>query len=530
MKLRLVASLCLALPLTAGTLHLTITDEHDAGTPARVYLTGPDGAPILPKGVVVYNKVRPDGQKEQHFLPNQGSIELDLPPGRYNLVIERGKEYLPHHEIIAVPPTGRLDWHVQLRRWVNMAARGWYSGDMHLHRPLNDMAVILKSEDLNTAVPITRWRPFARPVSSDPQLESVLSRIGPSGVIHSGQNRFFPVLNEELEPANAALLASRLGKHGTDIRYPMAAFGRRLIERGALVDSEKATQLELPVHAALGACNLIGLANNHFWRCGGYLGPWGAWPDNLLRRYPKTCAGFAMAGFEIYYALLNAGFTLSPSAGTASGVHPVPPGWSRVYVHVDGDLTPERWFDALESGHSFVTTGPMLLLTVDGHEPGEAISGGEFPRQVRAEIVMLSTKPVTHAEVVVNGSVHSVHLAAVAGSPRAYKGAVELTIKGSAWITARWLVESEKTCNLAHTAPVYIRNGDAPIPLKRHELQYLLGRTDALIKEVETGRQPDSGKPTTILTPGPGVKAETLRLFREARSIYAEKLRAATRR
>ena len=282
------------------------------------------------------------------------------------------------------------------------------------------------------------------------------------------------------------------------------------------------------VPAALGACNLVGLANNHFWRSGFYAGPWGAWPDHMLREYPKTCSRFAMAGFEMYYALLNAGFVLSPSAGSISGVHPVPPGWSRVYVHVDGKLTPKRWFDGVESGHSFVTTGPMLLLTVDGHAPSEEISGGAFPRRVRAEVTMLSTAPVTSAEVVVNGDVHPVPLVAVAGSPRTYKGSVELTIEGTAWLAARWLAENVHTCNLAHTAPVYIHNGDAPVPLKRRELQYLLGRTEALIKEVETGLQQDSGEPTTIVTPNAGVKEETLRLFREARAIYAEKHRTAS--
>ena len=36
--------------------------------------------------------------------------------------------------------------------------------------------------------------------------------------------------------------------------------------------------------------------------------------------------------FQNYYLLLNCGFRLRPTGGTASGVHPVPLGFGRVYV------------------------------------------------------------------------------------------------------------------------------------------------------------------------------------------------------
>ena len=45
---------------------------------------------------------------------------------------------------------------------------------------------------------------------------------------------------------------------------------------------------------------------------------------------------WALYGFANYYALLNCGFRLRPTGGTANGVHPVPLGFGRVYVRVDG--------------------------------------------------------------------------------------------------------------------------------------------------------------------------------------------------
>ena len=36
-------------------------------------------------------------------------------------------------------------------------------------------------------------------------------------------------------------------------------------------------------------------------------------------------------------------------------------------------MTFDGWFDAVKGGHTFVTTGPMLLLTVDGKRPGDTL-------------------------------------------------------------------------------------------------------------------------------------------------------------
>src|SRR5262245_56617889 len=83
-----------------------------------------------------------------------------------------------------------------------------------------------------------------------------------------------------------------------------------------------------------------------------------------------TERGWIDFGFRNYYALLNCGFRLRPTAGTASGVHPVPLGFGRVYVRLDGPLEARAWLRRLNAGRSFVTIGPMLLVTLDVHDPG----------------------------------------------------------------------------------------------------------------------------------------------------------------
>ena len=515
----------MSLTTAAGaTLSVRILDEHGAATPARVYLTDAAGAPSFAAGALVYEKTR--GVSEAHFVPRSGSFDIDLPAGAWRIVIERGKEYRPITDDINMPSAGRVERTYRLERWVRMNDRGWYSGDMHLHRPLSDIALLMDAEDLNVAIPITSWRRDIQPIAQDPDLQAFLARSDAQGALNPVPNRWFTVLNEELEPSASALLVSRLGKQGSALEYPLATYGRQLHERGALVDSEKATSLELPVIAALGGCDFVGLANNHFWRAGSYWAKahWGSWPERMPRHYPASCAGFAQAGFEVYSALLNMGLPLKLSAGSANGVHPVPPGWSRVYAHVPGAFSLERWFEAVQSGRTFVTTGPMLLLTVNGLEPGAQSHGLAFPLKVEVAVELLSAQPVKSVEIVVNGTPAPIELTP---NGAAYSGRRQITLQTSSWIAARWLSDHGETCDVAHTSPLYFWNGDQPIPVRRADAEYLIRSVDQLIQDVETARTEPGDATAVIVTTTPAQREQTLRQFRQAREFYLQKLAQA---
>lgn len=61
------------------------------------------------------------------------------------------------------------------------------------------------------------------------------------------------------------------------------------------------------------------------------------------------------------------------------GVHPVPLGYSQVYVHTGRKFDLKEWLRGLKAGRSFVTTGPVLFGTVDGKLPGEKFPFGNPP-------------------------------------------------------------------------------------------------------------------------------------------------------
>src|SRR5688500_13700437 len=113
---------------------------------------------------------------------------------------------------------------------------------------------------------------------------------------------------------------------------------------------------------------------------------------------------WTLYGFQTYYALLNCGFRLRPAAGTANGVHPVPLGFSRVYVHLSESFSFDAWMRGLAAGRSFVTTGPMMFAKVDGQWPGVIVTNQS--QDYRLDCTVISEQPLEAIELIVNGAVH----------------------------------------------------------------------------------------------------------------------------
>ena len=461
---------------------------------------------------------------EKHFFPPEGSFSIELPGNTYTLRIERGKQYLPIQDNFALPNSGKVEKEYRLQLWVKMANRGWYSADMHAHVSLRDVPVLLDGEDLNVLLPITMWRVSFVPAYQDPLLEEILAKADSSGVVQVAKNRWFTPVNEELESDESAILLSRLGRKPLALEFPFEQMAERAHAQGGLVDSEKATSVELPAIAGLGGIDFVGLANNHFWRSSCYTGPWGVWPDHAQQKYAETCEGFARAGFDIYYALLNLGVPVKLSAGSAHGVQPTPLGWSRIYVHVDGAFTAENWFKALNMGRSFVTTGPMILLQVNGLEPGEEYRGGQFPLHIQADLTVESTEPIASAEIVVNGKPVSVAMSRDENNKYSFHGKTSLVLTRSSWVAARYMAPRGNTLALAHTSPIYFWNQSQPIPTTPQDAEYILARIESLIRETQAGKGENGSDSTSNIFDNEETRKKTLTYLELAKKAYEAKL------
>src|SRR5262249_5492025 len=91
-----------------------------------------------------------------HFVC-PGTVQLELPPGKYTYEIERGPEYRLATGSCALKDKGEEKVSVKLERLVEMAAEGWWCGDLHVHRPVADIELLMQAEDLHVAPVITWW-------------------------------------------------------------------------------------------------------------------------------------------------------------------------------------------------------------------------------------------------------------------------------------------------------------------------------------------------------------------------------------
>src|SRR5262249_45635085 len=103
----------------------------------RVYLTDRSGKPMTPQNVLAYHK----GQEDHFIVP--GQISVELPPGHYRVHAERGPEHRPASVELDLRAGERRQVKLHPERWIDMNARGWYSGDLHNHRNINEIPTLL---------------------------------------------------------------------------------------------------------------------------------------------------------------------------------------------------------------------------------------------------------------------------------------------------------------------------------------------------------------------------------------------------
>ena len=467
--------------------------------PCRLYIQRDDGSWHFAKSAsasgsaIEYRKQKDwnPASVEMHTTLSAHPFIASVPAGTYAILVERGKEYFPESRSVTVE-NADVPVTIRLRRWINMEEKGWYSGDTHVHRPINELTNLLLAEDLNVAFPLTSWvrEAFAAPAKSNQnpdQEHSELMAVDATHVIYPRNTEYeiFRVGQKNHTLGAFFVLGHQtLFQEGVPTVRPIA---RRARKEGALLELDKHNWPWSMMLVPILGVDLFELANNHLWRTEfGYRDYGDAAPAYMrVERAPKdwTERGWVDYGFQNYYALLNCGFRLRPTAGTASGVHPVPLGFGRVYVHLDQRFTYDAWLRGLNEGRSFVTTGPMLFVEVNGEKPGHVFKASEAkPRTYRVTGLVQSAVPVQSIEIVVNGELaRTVAARNREKSGRGYESAIDerLTVDQSSWIAVRCFEDRpDKRIRFAHTAPFHIEVPGKPLRPRRVEIEFLIARME----------------------------------------------------
>jgi hypothetical protein len=516
-----------ARPLYAADGNLTgqVVDAA-SGTvlPCRMYLQNIDtgewyfARAISPAGSAVeYRRRVPNTTSvEMHTTLSADRFQFALPAGRYRLRVERGKEYVPEERELTID-NEPADITIQLQRFCDLADRGWYSGDIHVHRPTEELPNVVLAEDVNVAFPLTHWVRDSReiPSASGPALRPALDHIDSTHVV-------WPV-NTEYEIFSVAGRRHTQGavfvlNHKTPLNIPappvrpVAEEARR---QGALLDLDKHSwNWSLMIIPTMGV-DLFELTNNHHWRTQFGFPAWTienaptGWPEIERNDAGFTELGWTEFGLQTYYALLNCGFRMRVSGGTASGVHPVPLGHGRVYVHTGPEFSYDRWLSGLNAGHSFTTNGPLLDVRFNDELPGTTWTRDVPSNSVQVTGQIDSSVPIRSLQIIRSGEIAAKpdvksELTTAGGYQCQFEHAV--TLNGSGWIAVRCFEDRpDGKVSFAHSNPVFVDVEGHPQRPRLRDVEYFIQRMDF---EIERNRD--------ILT------SEALAEYHAARDIYVK--------
>jgi hypothetical protein len=462
-----------------GRLELRVRDKSDSTyLTARVAIRHSDGSYHAPLGSL-YRLFR----GELHFYAGL-EAQIELPEGRYQLKAARGPEYRVSRMEFEIQPARTTTLAVDMERWTHQEARGWYSGESHIHANYG----------------YGHW--YNSPETMLRQCSGEDLRVGNFMVANSDgdgvfDREFFRGRPDALSNDQIVLywnqeFRSTIWGHMTLLNL------RQLVEPIFTGFSHTTHSWDVPTNADIGDLthDQGGFVN--------YTHPANDIKDPYVTPYsakelPVDVALGTVdsidvmgtgheANLPLWYRLLNCGFRIPASAGTDCFLNRIPsklPGSDRAYVRIDGPFSYQAWIEGLKAGRTFVTSGPMFVeYTVSGRSLGETVHaepGTDLHVRGRA----ISQYPLDRLEVVYNGDV--VATAQPAGDNPEISIDQEIPINQGGWIALR--VSGPRHPDhptgsvYAHTSPIYI-NVPGHFARAREDAEYFLAWIDRLEGDV----------------------------------------------
>lgn len=384
-----------------GTLELSILDENDTLVPARVGIYDATGRmPIPAQNTATTSSINrvltllpgdvPWPTKNRRALYVDGTYNVELPVGKYEVVVARGPEYRLSTNTFIIEAGRETPISIALSRWTNMKEKGWYSGDVHIHHGQGDekdsknIHLQTQAEDLN--------------VSNILQMDNI------SAIYYKqykwGKNSHYGKFPYVLVPGQEGPRTLIRG-HAIQLNIDEPAWNpeRYFLYHEVFEKAHKQGGVTGYAH--------VGLSDNL-----------GLFPDNLGARpglaldVPYGLVDFvevlqyANANTKIWFDFLNLGYKLSPAAGTdypSLGI----PGAVRNYVKINGKYSVRKWFEGLKAGQTFITNGPMLKFSINEREMGSDIHAkkGDVLTIVASAMINPDIDYLDKIQVIQNGEI-----------------------------------------------------------------------------------------------------------------------------
>jgi len=177
----------------------------------------------------------------------------------------------------------------------------------------------------------------------------------------------------------------------------------------------------------------------------------------------STYKGIDPYSLSDWYRYLNCGYFVPAVGGTDKMSAVTAVGTVRTYARIDAEkeFTYENWKDAIKSGNTFVTYGPLMEFAVEGKEAGSRIKMTKTGGRVDVSWKLASvTMPMSRLDLIVNGEVHQSRTV----KPTEDKGNFTVRIDKSSWVCllVRGHFPGMAEIITAHSSPVIIEVEGSP--------------------------------------------------------------------
>ena len=423
-----------------------IDGDFNKATPGRVWVEGSDhqyrragpfaaNKSFLEKPVLLSTVPRSYGVP---FFYADGTFEIDVPPGPTIVTLERGFEHSLTGESIDLAAGETRELTLSSKRFVDMKADGWVSGDTHIHwvtnawnvdLPLEHLSLVQKAEDLRvvnnlTLLHRTTVDAFVKP--SQAPMGPIRNFCNDDYHIEMAEEYRNQNLYGHLCFLNLKWLVLPIGTGpqiaGDDsLDYP--------INRTAILQAREQGGISIEAHG-VGANHELPLNAVH------------GLADSLDQIDPDD-----------YYRLLDCGFQLPLTNGSDYPARIA--GCARAYVKIDGEFTYEKWIDGIRRGRTFTTSGPLMTLTVNNRDIGDVLTTtANEPLQI--QVTAKSRFPLGRVQILSNGAV----LKEIETQEKEADLTVTIPAGESRWIVARCSRNSQWNAiwhaDIAHTSAVYV--------------------------------------------------------------------------
>lgn len=475
-----LAALATASDLSAGggTLLLRVTDGPGGPlVPCRIHLRNQAGVPRKVVGQPFF---------ADHFV-FPGEVKLELPRGTYTFDIERGLEYARvsgHFQIVDFADDEKT---IELKRACDLAAEGWWAGDLDVARPQRDLELLIEAEDLHFVA--------VAPPAGDRPAPGRLERTQRGAVRLSGQRYYEPARRWATRGGDAlwcyrvavddsALVGAATSAGGaasaesSDKGFANAAARLawpELLRSAAAegwLDVERGPLDELPAWLASGAISgyrlLPGTVPHQV------PGAAQAKPATARGKTPaRDPAAAPLENQETFFRALDAGLRLTPTAGSGSGREPNPLGSPRMYAWVDpAEFSDATWWRAVAAGRVVVTNGPLIRPLANGRPPGHVfrVPAGDT---LEVDIAMnLTTRdPLSYLEIIRDGRV-AVSLRLDAWAKTGHFPPLEFDRPG--WFLVRVVTDEASTYRAALSGAWYVEVDGQPPRVSRRAAEHFL--------------------------------------------------------